>query len=70
MRKFEETIVPTPPDVSELFPTDELTDAELEAVAAGKGLADGSGAVGPRWQYPGWSYRSNGGWAHRGWGFY
>jgi hypothetical protein len=53
----------------------ELTDAELEAVAAGKGLAglanaNGGGAAGPRWQNPGWSYRPQGGWQHRGWGFW
>ena len=70
MRKSEETIVPNPPDAGEVFPTRELADAELEAVAAGKGLPDGAGVSGPRWQYPGLSYRPNGGWAHRGWGFY
>lgn len=51
----------------------ELTDAELEAVAAGKGLAglaNAGGSAGPRWQNPGWSYRPQGGWQHRGWGFW
>ena len=51
----------------------ELTDAELEAVAAGKGMPGGGGGNGPggtSWRYLGWSFRQEGGWKHRGWGFW
>lgn len=57
--------------------TGDLTDAELEAVAAGKDMAGmgggggrGNGPGGTSWRYLGWSFRQEGGWKHRGWGFW